>query len=266
MKSIKSYIILTTFCFSLFLSTSISAANLHAVLVGDTVDASLGYAFEKNLLIMKNEMMRVAEKTDLNLNLVILKNESANRDNVIDQLVNLNVEDDDVVVLYFANHGYRSETQVNPWPSIYFNLSQNGLEFEYANEIILQKSPRFFLSIADSCNSPTIPDGFIDTLKKMDAPLYKQMDVSESNYRKLFLDTSGVIIISSSLPGQYSWAWADQGGVFTLAFGSVMELMSKGEFNADWFDILDETSMRIAMVLTFKGITQTPQYSISVAQ
>jgi hypothetical protein len=50
------------------LPVPLEAADLHAILVGDTTDSELGYAFQKDLDLMHREVKKIADETGLSLN------------------------------------------------------------------------------------------------------------------------------------------------------------------------------------------------------
>src|SRR5271155_3631153 len=149
-KTLKS-LILAAFVTSLFVfSQSAYAADLHAILVGDTTDSSLGTAFEKDLEFMQEKLKKIAKNTNLNLNVTLLQGNSVTPKKVLRQIESLQVSPDDVVVVYFTIHGFRTSSKASQWPSLYFGVSQQGVDFEAINEVVKNKNPRLLLSIADS--------------------------------------------------------------------------------------------------------------------
>ena len=52
----------------------------------------------------------------------------------------------------------------------------------------------------------------------------------EQNYRKLFLETKGSIVISSSIPGEYAWGTAVGGGIYTQEFIKIFNEQVKDHY------------------------------------
>ena len=97
--------------------------------------------------------------------------------------------------------------------------------------------------LSDVCNS-FISDEYAPVLVRKAA---FRMDLDKrikDNYRRLFLETDGVIKITSSESGEYSFG-TDIGGMFTNAFIESLDLATKSGFEADWRDILDHASASV---------------------
>lgn len=246
--------------------SSLEAATLHAVLVGDTTDSSLGYAFELDLGYMESEMRTVAKHTGMGLDLHVFSGDEVTPDHVLGCVKALKIDEDDTVVLYFGMHGYRTyDKDGNPWPNLHFGLMGKGVDFALFNQIVSDKSPRFILSIADSCNS-YVPDGAIPTIMK--AGFIKRAPVSkaqlQANYRQLFLESEGHIMVSGSHPGQYSWYLTQKGGYLTLKFLDSLRDMVKGTNPPSWSLLLQNASEKVEEEVTSFNEEQTPQYFLKV--
>ncbi len=242
---------------------SLQAAKLHVLLVGDTLDDSLGIAFNSDLDMMQGKMKEVAEHTDLELNLTIITDDSVKTENILNYLTALEVDSDDVMVMYFTMHGYRTASKESQWPNLYFGVEHMGMDFAYINQLAKEKSPRFLLSLADSCNNE-IPEDMVPTISQK---AYKALDMTaaerlKQNYRKLFLESYGSVVISSSIPGQYSWAYVFLGGIYSLSFLDVMEQsMLKAEV-PDWHSLLADVSHKVLLETATFNEQQDPQYEV----
>lgn len=230
---------------------SLEAATLHAVLVGDTLDESLGGAFESTVNNMHELVEDISIYTDLTLEEHIIMDQDATPKTVIKAIEKLDVQENDVVILYFAIHGYRNADKVNRWPSLFFGVEGAGVDFAYINQIVEEKNPRFFLSIADSCNSvasikiPTIERKMIPTpLTPMDP------NFIAGNYKKLFL-TKGRVVVSSSVPGEYAYAYKKvpgntvAGGLWSVNFFATLKAMVQYHSAPDWNLLMQVVSARI---------------------
>lgn len=261
----RNYFIALLLLVSFIGSESVEAAKLHAVLIGDTTDLSLGACMEENLNGMHLELKKIADATGLSLNEIVIKDKKVKRKNLVNAVENLKLNKDDVVLLYCSMHGYRtpSKDQNNPWPNLYFTLEDIGVDLEYLNEIIRNKKPRLFIAMADTCNS-YVPDGMVPTLeKRMVNRFSTDPALLKENYRRLFLRTSGVIIMSGSIPGQYSYGVQGVGSFLTLAFMKSLQDAVADENEPSWEHLLASTSDEVANYCQPHGIEQTPQYVLN---
>lgn len=264
-NNIKTILFTVTFslcaCF-LVQPQYLQSASIHAILVGDTLDEDLGYDFELNLSYMKKFIHEVSQHTGLKPVITQFKDEQTTTYQVLDFLNNLEVEENDVLVLYFCMHGYRTPSKKNQWPNLHFGEDEMGIDFNYLAQFGKEKMPRLLISIADSCNSE-IPDGAIKTITqhaKMAAA--KNQNISE-NYKRLFLHSKGSIIISGSVPGEYSWYLVGKGGSYTLNFLENFRNVAKNSSRATWDQILSKTSQAVQkQTAAFTEGGQHPQYEL----
>lgn len=262
-KTLIAFTIAAVF-FGVIATVPAEAATLHTILVGDTTDDSLGTAFRVAVQKMHDEATAIANETGLSLTEYIFIEQDARVNNVMDTVKSLKIEADDVVMVYMAIHGYRNPNKTNPWPSLYFGFEHRGLDFHYLNKKILEKKPRLLISVADSCNNfldfnfPTV-DG------SRAAPLPYSKQLIESNYSRLFMEVKGSIIVSSSLPGEYSWAYPGYGGLWTLEFLKTYKRAVYTEAEPDWNTIMKTIADNVIKTRTQQnGPIQHAQYEVKL--
>jgi hypothetical protein len=213
------FILFSSFLLINFFSVvSLNAADLHAILVGDSLNDSDRNGFEASIDLWHREVKRIAAYTGLQLQGVIFESFNCRLEDVLNYIQDLQIESDDVVILYFATHGSRPSSKETPWPHLHFSLDQKTIDFNYLNELIKDKEPRFFLSIADSCNE--IDDHYgqpekilvrkdeleNDLLKIKNSQAFISRMIHHTSidilnaYRHLFLNHHGTIIASGSIP------------------------------------------------------------------
>ena len=109
------------------------------------------------------------------------------------------------------------------------------LRFSEITHCLEEKSPRFLIAIADCCNT---------YISEWHLPVHLQytQDV-EFNYRPLFQDSTGVILISSSSPGEASKA-TSYGGLYTLSFLRNLHLEVEESF-PNWTIILERSALEV---------------------
>lgn len=247
-------------------STPIQAATLHAILVGDTNDLSLGRAMRININSIYKELEIAAEKTDLELNPIVAYGKLTNRKQVLEEIENLNVEPNDVVIAYFSMHGYRTDHNQTIWPNLFFGEEHNGIDMDYIIASLREKNPRLLIALADSCNKYL--NSSIDTMYAPTALGWTDFFFADQqkNYKKLFLDSSGIIIASATEPGTVAWGVNKVGSFMTMSFVESLHDVVGRTKNVSWEEVFSQLEIRVGSYLKkykSKNI-QIPQYVIDL--
>ena len=189
--------------------TPVLAQTLHAIIIADTDDPSIGVSvkkdYDKNLALMR----AVAANTGMKLDLKAISGAEFTMSNVKAAIAGVAVGSNDTVVFYYSGHGYRLWKKQDKYPYLY--ISQDGLDFNQVVGQLRAKQPRLLLAVTDSCNeyADKRPEARAFALKRA-AP--------QPNYRRLWLDARGEIVIASSSQGEFAWGDDTKGGYFTARF------------------------------------------------
>lgn len=244
--------------------SKVYAADLYAIIVGDTKDPSIGISAGKDLTNIQKELKYISKYTKLNLNTVVLKGQFVTLQNLIVQLDTLNPGPQDVVILYFSQHGFRTPSKVNQWPNLSFGPSDNAGDFFLFHEMARNKKPRLLISIADTCNN-VIPDEYAPpTLLSKQSPSTADSNKIKKNYSELFLKAKGAIIISGAIPGEFSWSYATQGSVYTLSLIKCLHDEVKKSKIASWESLLINSSSLTQKKMKDANQIQNPQYILDL--
>lgn len=245
----------------LFFSCEGHAATLHAILVGDVEDPTIGSAVRTDIALMHTRVQDIARFTDMSLSETIFIEREYNSDMVIKELKHLRVAPDDVVIYYHSSHGFRTKTMPEPWPALHFGNKSNPMRLQYFIDLILAKKPAFTLVVADACNTlvnfawPTFPRGAFYSDSPNDSEQKK-------GYRRLFRETCGCLIISSSSPGQSSYSFSNIGSILTGSFLSGIDhSLIVGQ--ADWNKIMEATDQYAKKLTSRYGLQQTPKFQLN---
>lgn len=271
----------------LFYIYSGNSAVLHVILVGDTIEG--GPSTECSIDLMHREARRIAAYTDMRLDVACFEGYHTTQRNVLQYLHNLEINSKDVVLLCFFMHGSREPEKISRWPNLHFPLEYSKPDFESFVNIVKNKKPKLLIALADSCNIVAKPkkeniqdnnalQEFLDQveqkgpttnyfLKKItDTSLmaFTEDEVIE-NYRKLFTETTGSIIISSASPGQPAQRnFLVTGGVYTLNFLEAFRKLVDEE-ETSWEEILELSSYNLQQKLEVFHLEQTPQFELDLA-
>ncbi|MCB1119639.1 MAG: hypothetical protein KDK65_06740 [Chlamydiia bacterium] len=194
------------------------AATLWALVVTDTFNDDIASSVISDRERVYTEVDKIAHYTHLNVKKLYLTGSKATPRNVLNQIKAINPSEDDVVMFYFSGHGYRSgkKPESDPWPNIYFVVTNQGMDFTRIVHQLQRKSQRLTIGLADACNS-FMPDEDEPILVRKRGLFGKSAVTDRENYRHLFLDTKGSIIATSSVAGTYSLS-LPSGGLFTTEF------------------------------------------------
>jgi hypothetical protein len=159
----------------------------------------------------------------------------------------------DIVVFYYAGHGFRYRKDNRPGPYIdlrdlvkdqFLKYQDNSLSTEDIKDMIRKKGARLNLIISESCN---------DTITKTN-PMVKEppmagkkggfgMNWSTQNCRDLFLNAMPTtVLMAAASPYQLAISNADFGGYFSTFFRNNLEIhLGYSKTNVKWEGIVEET-------------------------
>jgi hypothetical protein len=234
-------------CLVFFCSRTLSAQKLHAILVGD-VSPSTG--FGKFTSAVKNDLtgMFVALEENMpksRLNFLMLEfhdNENSSPQAIQNVLNELKVQPNDTILFYYTGHG--SVDDHGP----YFSLAQGKL---YRHDLLKQltsKGARLVTLITDCCN--TRSDGYNYIAPYIEIPDRRS---PTPLFKKLFFETSGVVDINSSSPGESAFfapyveeesgPSGSPGSIFTISW---LEWISQEKQHArSWDDMVRAVSLKV---------------------
>ncbi len=199
-------------------------ATLYALIYANTEDEGIGCIFD--VVNMGNFLQDIQKETGLVLKarvrltvsgvapdkMALVKRwaevvDGWSRKELDKDLKALNPGKDDVVFFYYSGHGGRMSNKKGRWPDM--ALPDTLTDLSYPASEISKKAvkPRFVIAMGDCCNS------YMDKSVSSKTKSAK----STTGLKALFLEPKGVIVASSSEPGQYSLGGSD-GGVFTNAY------------------------------------------------
>ncbi|MCP5508619.1 MAG: caspase family protein [Chlamydiales bacterium] len=248
--------------FSLTIALSaLSAAygyDIHAFLVCDTHSDGIGYSVRENLDNMRSELQKAAQHANANLIEHIYSDDKATT-RFLKGIQKLKVDHDDVVIFYWAGHGFRTYSKSNPWPNFAFYHDDKSVDQWDVTEMLMRKHPRLILSIADTCNSYVADEYAPHVIHKRRSLTPYNPNIT-TNYQALFNQCSGTYIISSSSPGESSWYKRSGGGFFTNALLESIREATEVPPPIDWVIVFDSTAAIVMTTNLPEG--QNPQYQV----
>ncbi len=250
--------------------TNGAAPRMHLMLVANTEVADIGASCQRDFNNVRGEMRGIASVLDIEIKEYAISGANYSKNELIQQLENLNPAPQDIVVFAYTGHGFRFDDQQDFYPMIDLSPDsyQNVLEDNYASmadifNAIVAKGARLNLVFSDCCNNKI---GVNSPLLE-GATLFSR---SNNNFdtkklASLFLGNSGNILATSSSPGEYSWC-NTSGGFYTISLiQSLREEISLLNKNTPSWDVLINKTIGLAKKRTSEtGTVQNGLRYVSV--
>jgi len=237
-KCLKKY---ACFLIVLLAPVAVQGVTLHSIIVADTL-CDIGFSVQADLKNVDEEVEKIAKFTGMDISKISVSEEKVTTSEMLELLDDVVFDDDDVVLFYFAGHGYRtcSKDRDNLWPILYFSLDDVGIDHEYITQALIEKNPRLLLSVVDVCNN-YLPESYCPPMFSRSMSRAATEKEICDNYKELFLNFHGVIRVAGAKAGQVSWG-SSSGGFFTKAlFLSLTEEVLKLS-HPDWEQVCDRTA------------------------
>lgn len=245
------------------LPSATEAANLVSIMVADTKDSSIGSSVAKDLENMRSQALKIAKYTKLNLKEHNLSGSKTKLAPLKEILKTVEVGKNDVVLFFYAGHGFHLKSKKNstPWPSMHFSLTGESYDYETVIKTLQKKSPRLLVTVADTCNGLTGREAVFVTRQET---ITQETDaLLRKNYKRLFVEVSGEIKIASSTVGESAWG-GSKGGVFTLAFLKNLDEAVLSKKAVSWDTILEKASVITIEKAHKSKAKQHPYYEIAL--
>ncbi len=234
----------------------LQAGDLYSILLCDTYAANISESIENDSINMRKEISRIQLYTQMRSIEINFNGLDLFPSDIYEYLSNLQFNPDDVVIFYFTGHGYRTPSKINnPWPNLYCSIAGQGIDFREITNLLLEKNPRLLLSLCDCCNN-SIPDPVAPDVVSRDWAYKLTESQVKSNYEKLYLETSGLIMIRSSEVGEYSWC-NSKGAIYTLALLDSLQYYIRNYKDVYWDTILTGANKKVIKY-------QKPVYELAI--
>lgn len=213
------------------LGVTSNAQTLHLVNVADTEDINIGVGTERNAQMIKDYVTSVASLLNFQLDYHLLVGSLFSCASLEDAVQGLQVNSADIVVFYYAGHGFRKKKSGSKFPLLYCDANPPYPDLSNVAARIAQKGARLTIAVADSCNvvSQESPPPI--------AGLGGQ-NPAAAQVKKLFLGYKGVLIMSGAIEGQYSW-YLPSGGYFTNQLMTALVLATSPAGTGTWKEVID---------------------------
>lgn len=252
----------------LLVAGNVSAQTLHVISFCNTLDPKIGCAEDSERTIRESSLIGAFLGYDVSFYLG--EGEECSNENLMNALNSLRCGKDDVVLFYYSGHGTRSPQDKSEFPQMclkYQGYDQDKFVAVHTVVEKLQKTgARFTLVVTDCCNS-TASGVSVKSLVSKDGGAVSDEEMIARNYRKLFLENPGMVVVTSSKKGQTSAGGKGLGGLFSSQFfESSLYAAVTGAIPATWNDVLRDTYNGVKTISSQsdKIPVQEPYYEINM--
>ena len=236
---------------ALTVSLSLNSQTLHTIMMCNMEDRTLAKANEGEVREMRALIPALISALGYKNNMIIHSGQEFTSTILNQEINSLKVSEGDIVFFYYSNHG--SNWSDSEWPHMSFN--DKSLSEQTIYDLLKQKfsQAKLILCIADCCNMD-------EEGSRRQKRSYSKMD--PQRVKELFTGFEGhrSYIASSSIRGQYSWAWVSgnrPGSMYGIALRDAIVSACKGELRAEWDYVFESAKSK---TLLYSEQKQMPQY------
>ena len=254
-------VIATMICPSIKADTPV---KIHAIVFCNTNDPKIGESCENDQKRFVEELGIIQDALDCDVDWMnVYTGKECNKPNLEKALSNLNCNSNDVIFFYYSGHGVHAKSDVaEGWlPQmclIYESYDQD--KFVPVTDVMkaLESKPaRLKLIVTDCCNNEA---SWVSSksLVVEDGKTAKSEEINVKNLKKLFYESKGTVVATSSKRGQVSLG-PKEGGLFSIAFWDEIYKLEQGNGNADWKFVFESTKKR---TLEYSSGKQEPVFKL----
>lgn len=240
------------------------AQTIHAIIACNTIDNSIGVGMTSDMRNMRNAIQIIVSTLDCEYEEQVFDGPVCTKENVTNYINNMVVERNDVIIFFYGGHGTHAMNNANdPWPQMCMNTNIESLFMPVASldKLISAKQPKLSIIITNCCNKEQAGVS-VKPLYAQSAGPTMQSDYNSAVFKKLFLDSKGKVMMTSSKLGQYSWC-GPNGGLFTNYLLDVLDAVGMNKLNADWETICEATHDKTLACNSLPGgAKQEPYYIV----
>ena len=242
----------------------VNAQKLHKIIFAATDDKRIGSSVKVDNNRACEEIDAIAGYIGYEVIDYVKNGRDCTKQNLMNVLNGLNCSPQDIVFFYYSGHGAHANAGLeDKFPQMCMNnpaVQSLFVPVRQVEDIIRSKNPRLRIIITDCCND--IDESGIVSVKsfleeKKGATVVKA-NVAD-NYKRLFVNTRGKVMATSSKLGQTSGCAVDKeghdlGGYYSLFFWSVLAKYCEEGTAPKWEDIINTTKSAVAQATHQKQI------------
>jgi len=210
----------------------LSAQTIHAIIVADVEDATIGVAAEQDMKQMVKLLQEVASAINYQFvhhlitpHYSLLMGRRYDVPKITSLILGLDIRDEDIFFFYYSGHGSPSFNENDPFARPHIvDYEHKYLSLGMVQKLIQISEPRLSIVMGNLCNGSWNNPDHPFTKPSQWGSLFEQGNTTNQNLKALFMDYKGQITATSSERGLLSYAQTRgldkdyHGGIFTILF------------------------------------------------
>lgn len=265
----NKYRLFIVVCLSLLLWQGVQAQRIHEILFCNTIDRSIGKSVEIDNDRALDEIGCIGGYIGYEVVEHVYQGKDCTRKNLIKLLETLDCSNKDIIFFYYSGHGVHANTNFEdklPQMCMNTNIESQFVPVHLVDEMLAKKGPKLRIIMTDCCNS--IDQSGIVQAKDglaMERGVTVIKSTHQANYRKLFTEPSGSVIVTSSKLGQSSIGNTLYGGCFSYAFWDLLlKECSSTTGTPTWNDLMKKVQETTVNIASRYNHPQEPYYVVNL--
>lgn len=269
------------FLLMLVCSVAMHAQKIHLIIFAATDDYSVGSGIQQTFNQVKEEFYIIEQECGLELVEHYFDGSKftvQEFEEFMHQFYTTNkfmVSSEDILVFYYIGHGSESFMHNNNWPNLLLKTIKSADDIPESMELVtvsknlttdvyeklLDLGAKFTLVIGDACNNQVNEIGTLNSAREPNISFNQKRNRTAPQYKKLFNNASGSMLVSSSSRGEEANISLSHGGLFSIFFINSL----KDNSATTWENLLVEVDSKVQKATNkLKVVTQRPQFIYDV--
>lgn len=260
----RLYFVIIMFACCLGMSAA-SEMKIHAIAFCNTLDEDIGESCQNDMNRFVNELGIIQDALNCDVEWNTFSGEECSKPNLDNVISGLNCGSNDVLFFYYSGHGVHAAADpADGWlPQMCLKYNEyeqdKFVSVPSVRDRLAQKRARLTIILTDCCND-NADWVSVKGLLVADGGNAELSDINIANLKKLFIESKGSVIATSSKRGQSSLGPKD-GGCFSVAYWEEMYKIEQGQGTPDWKSLMSATTKR---TLQYTFNKQEPDFKVNV--
>ncbi len=252
-----------------------SNAKLKLLIIANTLDEDIGATCIKDAVRVKRKFNDIASFLHLQFQYTEISGSNFSKQLIVQTLKNLSSNYNDIIVVCYTGHGFRyNDDPSHPYPQLdlttssFQSIDQNTINAVDVYNILDKQQSHLKLLFTDCCNSEIRQSRPFGHSSPFTAK--SRVQWNKSNCERLFLNTTGTIIVSAASAGEVAFCNSDIGGYFLYnLIESIDKAMDVFSSYPSWQEIIAETQTAVLDMTknsrcNYKKCTETSVYWLGI--
>lgn len=213
--------------------------SIRTILVADSKHPDLAKTYERNLFMMDSVFREIAKNIHYDYLPIAVHSHDFTEKDLDREILHLPINTDDIIVFYYTGRGNSSSQLTDLFPNIL--IRDKYLSIENIHQKLSNKGVKLNISLVD-CNNQLTPRQTLLIEKPL---VTRSIFVENDILRKLFKESTGNILISSSKKNEKAFSSAHNGTYYTIAWLEALSQAENNNIHITWDSLLKDAELRL---------------------